>query len=115
MKLWENLFQKEIIYFIKTLGKPLNEKLNKIVEISIVKIVQSNFPDSIFLPLVVLLYGKTVPELILFIEGEELINNCGNSLIKWIALAYKKIKRRKYDYIFGNFQIIKEKKLDVPF
>jgi hypothetical protein len=79
-------------YFIQTLGKPLNEKLNKIVKNSTVKIVQSNFPDSIFL-----------------------INNCGNSLLKWIALSYKKIKRRKYDYIFGNFQIIKEKKLDVPF
>ena len=98
-------------YFIKTLGKPLNEKLNKIVENSTVKIVQSNFPDSIFLPLVVSLYGKTVPELILFIEGEELINNSGDSLIKWISLAYKKIKRINYDYIFGNFQIIKGKKI----
>ena len=68
-------------YFIKTLGKTLNEKLNKIVENSSVKIVQSNFPDSIFLPLVVSLYGKTVPELVLFIEGEELINNDGNKLL----------------------------------
>ena len=62
-------------YFIKTVGKPLNEQLYKIVENSSVKIVQSNFPDSVFLPFVVSLYGRTVPELVLFIEGEEIIDN----------------------------------------
>ena len=98
-------------YFIKTIGKPLNENLNKVVENSSVKIIQSNFPDSIFLPLVVSLYGNTVPELVLFIEGEELMDNSGNNLIKWVVNAYKKIIRNKYDYIFGNFQVIKGKKI----
>ena len=100
-----------IFYFIKTLGKPLNEKLNNIVGNSTVKIIQSNFPDTIFLPLVVSLFGKTVSELVLFIEGEEVTNNSGNNLIKWVANAYKKIKRSKYDYIFGNSKIINGKKI----
>ena len=68
-------------YFINTDGKSLNENLNKIIGNSSVKIVQSNFPDSIFLPLVVSLYGETIPELVLLIEGEELINNNGNNLL----------------------------------
>ena len=67
-------------YFINTNEKSLNGGLNKIVGNSSVKIVQSNFPDSIFLPLAVSLYGETVPELVLLIEGEELINNSGNNL-----------------------------------
>lgn len=98
-------------YFIKTLGKPLNENLYKIVENSSVKIVQSNFPDSIFLPFVVSLYGRTAPEFVLFIEGEEIIDNNRYNLIKWVANAYKKIKRNNYDYIFGNSKIIKGKKI----
>lgn len=98
-------------YFIKTIGKPLNKNLNKLVGNSTVKIVQSNFPDSFFLPLVVSLYGNTIPELVLFIEGEELMDNCGNNLIKWISKAYKKIIINKYDYIFGNSQVIKGKKV----
>ena len=101
----------KIYYFIKTLGKPLNGKLNNIIKNSTVKIIQSNFPDTIFLPLVVSLYGKTVSELILFIEGEDLIINSGNNLIRWFANAYKKIKKSKYDYIFGNSKIIKGKKI----
>jgi len=98
-------------YFINTGGKPLNGNLSKIVGNNSVKIVQSNFPDSIFLPLVVSLYGTTVPELVLLIEGEELINNTCNNLIKWIVNAYKKIKISNYDYIFGNSKIIKGKKI----
>ena len=98
-------------YFIKTIGKPLNKFLNLLVENSSVKIVQSNFPDSIFLPLVLSLYGNTVPELVLFIEGEELMDNSGNDLIEWISNAYKEIMRNKYDYIFGNSQIINGKKI----
>ena len=80
-------------YFIKTLKKSLNRNVHKLVENSSVKIVQSNFPDSIFLPLVVSLYGEKVPKLILFIEGEELMDNSKNNLIKWINNAYKKIMR----------------------
>ena len=41
-------------YFIKTIGKSLKEDLNDIIQNNTIKIVQSNFPDSIFLPLVVL-------------------------------------------------------------
>ena len=98
-------------YFIKALGNPLNENLNNLVENSSVKIVQSNFPDSIFLPLVVSLYGNTVPELVLFIEGEDIIDNNGDNLIKWVVNSYKKLIINKYDYIFGNSQIIKGKKI----
>ena len=102
---------KRNFYFIKTLGKPLNENLNKLVENSFVKIVQSNFPDSIFLPLVVSLYGNTVPELVLFIEGDELMDISVKNLIKWTENAYKQIMKNQYDYIFGNYQIIKGKKI----
>jgi hypothetical protein len=98
-------------YFIKTSRKSLKKNLNKFVENSSVKIVQSNFPDSIFLPLVVSLYGNIVPELVLFIEGEELFENSGKYLTKWINNAYKKIKKNGYDYIFGNSQIIRGKKI----
>ena len=98
-------------YFIKTLGKPLNETLYMLVENTSVKIVQSNFPDSIFLPLVVSLYGNTVPELVLFIEGEDLMDNSGSYLIEWAYNAYNKIVRNKYDYIFGNSQLINGKKI----
>ena len=98
-------------YFIKTLGKPLNPNLNKFVKRCSVKIVQSNFPDSIYLPLAVSLYGKTVPKLVLFIEGEELMDNSGNNLIKWVANAYEKIMTNNYDYIFGNSQVIEGKKI----
>ena len=69
-------------YFINTDGNPLNGNLSKIIENNSVKIVQSNFPDSIFLPLIVSLYGETVPELVLLIEGEELINTNRNNLFK---------------------------------
>ena len=85
-------------YFIKTIGKTLNENLTKIVENSTVKIVQSNFPDSIFLPLVVSLYGTTNPEYALFIEGDELKENCGNELLKWIIKAYKKFEKDNLGY-----------------
>ena len=85
-------------YFIKTLGKPLNETLYKIVENSSIKIVQSNFPDSIFLPFVVSLYGKAVPEFVLFIEGDEIIDN------------------NSYDFIFLEIlKLLKANKLDVLF
>ena len=98
-------------YFIKTVGKPLIEDLNKLVENTSVKIVQSNFPDSNFLPLVVSLYGQIVPELVLFIEGEELLNNSENKLIKWVYNSFKKIMNNKYDYVFGNYIVIKGKKI----
>ncbi len=98
-------------YFIKNLGKSLNINLSKLVENSSVKIVQSNFPDSNFLPFIVSLYGNTPPELVLFIEGDKLMDNTENNLIKWVKNAYKKIMINDYDYIFGNSQIIKGKKI----
>ena len=98
-------------YFIKTIGKPLNGNLSKLIGNNSVNIVQSNFPDSIFMPLVVSLYGSTIPELVLFIEGEDLKDNDENNLIKWVYNAYKKIKINNYDYIFGNFKTIKGKKI----
>lgn len=110
-KIMTALNSKRNYYYIKTIGKPLKNNLNQIVENSTVKIVQSNFPDSIFLPLVVSLYGKNIPELILFIQGEDLIDNKGDKLIKWYNYAYMQIIINNYDYIFGNFQIINGKKI----
>ena len=49
-------------YFIKICNGQLNQNLNKLVSNNSVKIVQSNFPDSIFLSLVVYLYGNNIPE-----------------------------------------------------
>ena len=105
------LKSKRNFYFIKTLGKTLNDNFNNLVEHSSVKIVQSNFPDSIFLPLVVSLYGNTVPEFVFFIEGEELFDNSEDNLIKWYNNAYKEIMANNYDYIFGNSQVIEGKKI----
>ena len=110
-KLFEQLNSTRNHYFIKMLEQQLNVNLNDIVENSTVKIVQSNFPDSIFLPLVLSLYGDTVPEFVLFIEGEDLIESNINELIKWIDNSYTLLKNNKYDYIFGNYQIIDGKKI----
>ena len=63
------------------------------------------------MPLVVSLYGSTIPELVLFIEGEVLKDNNENILIIWVYNAYKKIKINNYDYLFGNFKTIKGKKI----
>jgi hypothetical protein len=63
------------------------------------------------LPLVISLYGNTVPEYVLFIEGEDLMDNYGSNLIKWVNNAYKKMVKNKYDFIFGNSKIIKGKKI----
>jgi hypothetical protein len=98
-------------YFIKTLGKALNEKLYKLVENTNIKIIQSNFPDTIFLPLVVSLYGINFPKYVLFIEGEDLLYKNGNNLIKWINNSFDKIINNNYDYIFGGFQFIENKKI----
>lgn len=102
---------KRNFYFIKTIGKSLNKNINKLVENISVKIVQSNFPDSIFLPLIISLYGTTTPEYILFIEDEDLISNDRMKLINWIYNAYNNITTNDYDYIFGNSQIIEGNKI----
>ena len=93
-------------YFIKTIEKTLNETINELVENNTVKIVQSNFPDSIFLPLAVSLYGNNIPEFIFFIESQDIIDNNIHKLSKWYNLAYSQIIINNYDYIFGNSQII---------
>ena len=105
------LNSKRNFYFIQTIGQQLNDNLSEILENSTIKLVSSNFPDSIFLPLVVSLYGETVPEFILFIEGDDLFKTNENELIKWINDAYLIIKDNGYDYIFGNSQIIDGKKI----
>ena len=98
-------------YFIKNYNKSLNENLTELIGNSTVKLVQSNFPDSIYLPLVVSIYGTTIPEYVLFIEGDELKDNCGNKLLRWISKSYEKINNDSYDYIFGNYQKIKRKNI----
>ena len=112
---FNDIFQKlnatRIFYFVKTIGKQLDQNLYKFISDSNVKIVLSNFPDSIFLPFVISLYGNNPPDYVLFIEGEEILLKDNKELMKWIQLVYKKIKTYKYDYIFGNFKIINEKKI----
>ena len=98
-------------YFIKTSRKSLLDNLNELIKDKSIKIVQSNFPDSIFLPLVVSLFGNNLPELVLFIEGEEFLNYNKSELINWINRAISEIKYKNYDYIFGNSQIINETKI----
>ena len=98
-------------YFIKSSEKSLTNNYNDLVENKSVRIIHSNFPDSIFLPLVVSLFGNTVPKLILFIEGEEFLNNTKLQLINWVNKAIFNINTKKYDYIFGNHQIIDNKKI----
>jgi len=98
-------------YFIQSIGQQLNDTLSELVENSTIKLVQSNFPDSIFLPLIVSLYGESVPEFILFIEGEDLFTTNENKLINWINNAYLIIKNNTYDYIFGNSQMINGNKI----
>ena len=112
---FNNIFMKlkstRNFYFTQKIGQYLDENLNELIGNSTIKLVQSNFPDSIFLPLIVSLYGESNPEYILFIEGDDLFYNNENELIRWINNAYTIIKNNKYDYIFGNSQIINNKKI----
>lgn len=62
-----------IFYFIFSQEKSLNPNINSLIENSSVKVVQSNFPDSFYLQLVLSLYGKNSPEYILYIEGDDII------------------------------------------
>ena len=108
-KLMKELKSSRNYYFIKTLGMPLIENLTKIVENSTVKIIQSNFPDSIFLPFVVSLFGTEIPELVLFIEGNDITDFSG--MKRWFIYSYLFIIFFNYDYIFGNSQIIEGQKI----
>ena len=112
---FNNIFMKlkstRNFYFTQKIGQYLDGNLNELIGNSTIKLVQSNFPDSIFLPLIVSLYGESNPEYILFIEGDDLFYNNEKKLIRWINNAYTIIKNNKYDYIFGNSQIINNKKI----
>ena len=105
------LNSKRNYYFIKNLGMEFNENPYEFVEDETVKIIQSNFPDSIFLPLIASLYGNNIPELVLFIEGDDLIDSTENHLVEWFNYASKNIIKKNYDYIFGSSQIIDGKKI----
>lgn len=107
----KNLSTNRNYYFIKTIGNNLNENITKIVENTSVKIVQSNFPDTIFLPLIISLYGITTPKYVFFIEGEDLTLENKDNLITWFINTYNKIKKNNYDYIFGGSQFIEDKKI----
>ena len=60
--------------FIKTKNKSLDENINYLVGNTSIKIIQSNFPDSIFLPFVISLFGNTNPKYVLFVDDEEVID-----------------------------------------
>ena len=98
-----------VFYFIKSNGKELNESISKIVNNDMIKIVQSNFPDSLYLPLALSLYGNNIPLLVLFINGDDLLDSIGFK--KWYLRAFKFINFFGYDYIFGDYQIIGDKKI----
>ena len=102
---------KKKFYFVKTKEQYLIPNLYSLIENCSIKIIQSNFPDSIYLPLVVSLYGENIPEFILFIEGDDIIDNFGDNLTIWIDNAYNILLENKYDYIFGNSKIINGKKI----
>ena len=73
---FNDIFQKlnatRIFYFVKTIGKQLDQNLYKFISDSNVKIVLSNFPDSIFLPFVkVGLLG--ISRTITLLEGDGII------------------------------------------
>ena len=109
-------FMKELnstrnFYFIKNIGNPLNNEINKLVKNSDIKVVQSNFPDSIYLPLVVSLYGDNLIQFVLFIEEDDIFNDKINELVNWYNSSIRQIINNKYDYIFGNYQIINGKKI----
>lgn len=97
-------------YFIKNDTSFINH-IDEYVERNTVKIVQSNFPDSIFLPLIVSLYGNTVPDFILYIEGDDLLNTNKGQLVRWVKNSINKLKKENYDYIFGNSQLINGEKI----
>ena len=98
-------------YFIKSNKKSFIDNLDFFIDNKTVKIVESNFPDSIFLPLVLSLYGNSIPDFILFIEGEDLMDSNKNELIKWVKKSINKLNNENYDYIFGNSQLINGSKI----
>ena len=97
--------------FIKTKNKSLDENINYLVGNTSIKIIQSNFPDSIFLPFVISLFGNTNPKYVLFVDDEEVIDININNFLNWVDNASKDIIINKYDYIFGNYKFISGRKI----
>ena len=102
---------KRNFYFINSVGYDLDDNVNHLVENTSIKIVQSNFPDTIFMPLVVSLYGNTIPKVVLFIEGNYLLNNSYKYFANWFETAYHFLEINNLDYVFGNYEIINGKKI----
>jgi hypothetical protein len=102
---------KRNFYFINSVGYDLDDNVNHLVENTSIKIVQSNFPDSIFMPLVVSLYGNTIPKVVLFIEGNYLSKNSYKYFADWFENAYHLLIENNLDYIFGNYEIINGRKI----
>ena len=102
---------KRNFYFINSVGYDLDDNVNHLVENTSIKIVQSNFPDTIFMPLVVSLYGNTIPKVVLFIEGNYLSKNSYKYFADWFENAYHLLIKNNLDYIFGNYEIINGRKI----
>lgn len=101
-KIMKKLNSTRKFIFIKTEETVLDDNINYLIKNSSIKVVQSNFPDSIFLPLVISLYGNNNPEYILFIDAEGLIEINENIFINWIYNSLEEILVNEYKYIFGN-------------
>ena len=110
-KIMKKLNSTRKFIFIKTEETVLDDNINYLIKNSSIKVVQSNFPDSIFLPLVISLYGNNNPEYILFIDAEGLIEINENIFINWIYNSLEEILVNEYKYIFGNYQIINGTKI----
>ena len=102
---------KRNFYFINSVGYDLDDNVNHLVENTSIKIVQSNFPDSIFMPLVVSLYVNTIPKVVLFIEGNYLSKDSYKYFSDWLKNAYLFLIENNLDYIFGNYDIINGRKI----
>ena len=112
-EIMKKINSKRNFYFVKKEGNFLDPEINSIVKNSFikVKIVQSNFPDTFYLPLILSLYGTTVPNFVLFLEGDYIVEKSRVNLIKWLDNSFKKLIKDNYDYIFGNSQILNGNKI----
>ena len=49
--------------------------------------------------------------MVLYIEGEDLLDYKGNKFKNWYDYAYKQIINNDYDYVFGNYQVFNGDKI----
>ena len=61
------------------------------------------------------MFGNNIPDLVLFIEGEDLIDKNVKKIKKWYNYVYIKLTKDEYDYVFSNYQIINDKKIGCSF